>query len=343
MLPYILFYSILTLTSFGFYKFWTRNKAKNSTLGQKILRGSYHTILIFSFLLLWTFQIAYLVAPRGSLVYELIRLPVLIYNLIQIEPQSVEIEKVSYGTDPKQYLLVCKPKDQPINKDKVIVYIHGGGWHTGSPERNYHMADVFGQEGYLVILMAYRLGPQNGFYELRSDIDQGFLKAKDIVDNMGLDSTKWVVGGTSAGGNLAALLVYDRERLNKLGLQQKQVFGGFFSLVGALNLDVMPKTIALKNYAGETESEQFKAANPIQHLEASETLPVLLIHGTNDGLVNYQSSTSFVQALKDRGNTSVEFHTVNNATHLEVGAQWYYDPSTYHNQRELMLNWLNKL
>lgn len=343
MLPYIVFYSALALTSFGFYKFRTRTKQRNLSLGKKILKGTYHTLLVLSFLFLWSFQVAHLVAPRGTLVHELTHLPTLIYNLMQMEPQAVNIEKVSYGEDEKQYILVCKPKDKPIKKDKVIVYLHGGGWHTGSPERNYHIADIFGKQGYLVILMAYRLGPYNGFYQLREDIDQGFLKAKDVAADMGLDSVKWVVGGTSAGGNLAALLVYDRKRLNKLGLGQKQTFGGFFSLVGALNLDIMPKTIPLGNYAGSVGSEQFKSANPIHHLEDSETLPVFLMHGTNDGLVTYKSSVSFVEALKNRNNQSIEFHTVPEATHLEVAAQWYYDPSTYHNERELLVDWVGKL
>ena len=40
-------------------------------------------------------------------------------------------QKVSYGTNKEQYFLYYEP--EKILSDKIIVWVHGGGWNAGNP------------------------------------------------------------------------------------------------------------------------------------------------------------------------------------------------------------------
>ena len=41
-------------------------------------------------------------------------------------------QKISFGNNKEQYFLVYEPNK--IISDKVIVWVHGGGWNAGSPD-----------------------------------------------------------------------------------------------------------------------------------------------------------------------------------------------------------------
>ncbi|MBQ4058257.1 MAG: hypothetical protein IJD40_04925 [Lachnospiraceae bacterium] len=44
----------------------------------------------------------------------------------------IDSEKISFGSDKEQYFLYYEPLD--IVSDKVVIWIHGGGWNAGSPK-----------------------------------------------------------------------------------------------------------------------------------------------------------------------------------------------------------------
>jgi fermentation-respiration switch protein FrsA (DUF1100 family) len=99
----------------------------------------------------------------------------------------------------------------------------------------------------------------------------------------------------SAGGTLAAHLVFDRAELEKSGFVQ-DIFSGFISFAGPLDLDAMPNFRAVRMYAGgKPGSPAWAAANPIRYLLADEQLPALLIHGTTDAIVPFTCSESFFE------------------------------------------------
>lgn len=327
---------ILTSIIMFFKKY--KNKAIEGESPKKNNWGVYITLA----LLLGGFTFIGASVPKGTLIYEAIRLP---GHYIKKKAQKIEgvnIEKISYGEHSKNYMLICTSETVKPYRNKIIYFIHGGGWQIGSPEGNLKMAEKLVNNGYIVLMPAYRKGPLHKYDDISADMTAALKATIKLRKERSWDNIPLILGGTSAGGNLAALLLYDEERLASLGIDQSY-FSGLFSMAGALDLDQMRPTIVLKSYAGKPQSESFEMANPVCYIDETENTPVLCIQGDKDGLVNPESADSFVEHLKSINPSIVEYYKIKGATHLDITSGWYYKRESDFGQSALLLNWLNKL
>jgi len=96
----------------------------------------------------------------------------------------------------------------------VVVYFHGGGWVIGTFETHdgvcRHLAK---QSQAVVVSVDYRLAPEHKFPAAAEDCYAATCWVADNAAALGADAKRLVVGGDSAGGNLAAvvsLLARDR-------------------------------------------------------------------------------------------------------------------------------------
>jgi len=193
-----------------------------------------------------------------------------------------------------------------------MVLYHGGGWHTGWPGLNPTVIDFFLQQGFPVVMPAYRLAPWFVHRHMREDINLALVKTLDILQKKGLAHKKLLLSGISAGATLAAHLAFNRDELAQMGVTQ-DFFSGFLSIGGPLDLDRMPHFGAVRGYAGDHPgSALFTAANPCSWLCEQEQLPVLLLHGTTDAIVPYSCSESFAA----RYTGPLRFHTLPGVSHL---------------------------
>lgn len=343
-----LFYGTLLLSAFGFYWLWWRSKTKGQRLGRKIAVWSGRVVCTILLLATGLLQGLRWFAPKGSWLYEAGHVAEYYFKIYHVNPETLHYETVRYAdTHERNYMLVCRAKDNPNPpQDKIVFFVHGGGWHVGSPGLHLHLADFLAQKGYWVIMPAYRLGPTYGYPELNADIRNAFKKTLEWRTEKGLTDKNIIVGGTSAGGNLATLLVYDNSNWTSTGTMDstaRACIKGVFSIAGVLNMDEMPDSKAVNNYAGERGSPQFNAANPIRHLTSTtHSSPFLCLHGTHDGLVPYRAAQTFVETIKQK-NTPVEFHTIDGGTHLSVAGQWYYNKNNYHQQEEIISQWIDQI
>jgi acetyl esterase len=86
----------------------------------------------------------------------------------------------------------------------VLVYLHGGGWVLGKPEDYRRLACRFAQAGFLVVNVDYRLAPEAPFPAAYDDCVFAVRWAGEQARRFGGDPTCLVIGGDSAGANLAA-------------------------------------------------------------------------------------------------------------------------------------------
>jgi acetyl esterase len=86
----------------------------------------------------------------------------------------------------------------------LLVYFHGGGWVLGKPEDYRRLACRFAQEGFLVINVDYRLAPEAPFPAGYEDCVFAVRWAGEEARRFGGDPERMVIGGDSAGANLAA-------------------------------------------------------------------------------------------------------------------------------------------
>lgn len=212
------------------------------------------------------------------------------YNLlVNIGMKSNHIK---YGQDIKQYYKVYNEKN---NKKPVIFFIHGGGWWHGSPRMCCAIGKYFEGFGYTVVLPAYRLTPLKKY---PSQIEDVYCAISNYIkENVDYKNREFVVMGFSAGGELAANLIFNKKMQEKYNVD-KSIFKGLITFSGVLNFE---KCISkhskrlIKNYLGEDTN--INNANPINLISEDISIPVLCIHGDRDPLINKENSTSFIDRI----------------------------------------------
>lgn len=295
------------------------------------------TILFIIAVFVALYAILFWLVPKKTILFEILRIPVFLAHSIIAERNNMIVEKHRFGKHRRQYLLFFQPKNRKTDKKNVIIYYHGGGWRSGSPELLKSNAQVLVNLGYCVFMPSYRRTPFNSYTEIREDLSLSLQKAADIINSNGLRDKKIILGGMSAGGNLVALILYDRSQLAKVGFTQQQ-FNGLMVFGAPLDLNQMKDSFVLQHFAGRRDQKTFQKANPIHHLQEDENIPVLCIHGTHDGLVPYTNALSFKEKLNKINNKILTFITVEKASHIET-ATWAYEDNYI---RKAIKEWLNQ-
>ncbi|HTM78295.1 MAG TPA: alpha/beta hydrolase [Devosia sp.] len=86
-----------------------------------------------------------------------------------------------------------------------LVYFHGGGWVRGSSTTNWYVAaEIARANKQTVISVDYALAPEHVFPRAVYECEAATKWAFDNADMLGINPAAIVVGGDSAGGNLAA-------------------------------------------------------------------------------------------------------------------------------------------
>lgn len=92
----------------------------------------------------------------------------------------------------------------------ALIYLHGGAWLQGSPETHADItARIADRAGMTVISVDYALAPEHPFPAAVDQINAVARWAHATAGTLRIDPNRIVVGGDSAGGNLAAALALD--------------------------------------------------------------------------------------------------------------------------------------
>ena len=88
-----------------------------------------------------------------------------------------------------------------------LVFFHGGGWVIGNIETHDVVCRKLAHEGeLLVISVDYRLAPEHPFPAPVDDAITATRWAADNAKQLAIDASRLLVGGDSAGGNMAAVV-----------------------------------------------------------------------------------------------------------------------------------------
>jgi len=272
--------------------------------------------------------------PKKTLLHEFANLPEY-WSRMKVDHDTMVETRYSFGKHWRQYLLLLEPKTPKANRKQVIFYHHGGGWHMGRPERFRAHAQFFTDQGYSVFMGSYRRPPMYRYKAIREDLSLGLLKILEVMKEKGITDKKIIVGGMSAGANVSSSIIFNTEELDKIGLDDR-IFGGLILCSGPLNLDQMPNSIVLKNYAGKRKSKSFYEANPHNFIKQIEGLKVFCVHGTHDAMVPLEAAQSFIEKIKKNTSIPVQFQIVQEGTHLD-GGKWHLKDNPL---RHSLRNWL---
>ncbi|PXW25904.1 UNVERIFIED_CONTAM: acetyl esterase [Williamsia faeni] len=122
-------------------------------------------------------------------------------------PEVKEVRNLRLDTPDGETIRVRAliPEGEPRS---VIVYFHGGGWVVGDIDLQYdHVArDLANRTQSTVVLVNYRKAPEHPFPTALEDSWLGLCWAAENAGDLAFADAPLIVGGDSAGGNIAAVL-----------------------------------------------------------------------------------------------------------------------------------------
>ena len=232
----------------------------------------------------------------------------LLLPLIIFSDDILDISEISYGSNEKQRIDLYKG-----TSDKVLVWIHGGGWLYGDrrAERwikrfQNHFID---HQDFNVYMVGYRVGEATA----PNAVDDVICAYKKIISDASLRNLSTddiVVAGASAGGHLALMVGLSTNYENKECAEE-------ISPKAIINIFGITEIKETSKFLDETKF--FKASNyvkgwigpdssldeisdilsPINLLDEID-LNVLTIHGTKDRWVPYNQAVLLDQKLGEQ-------------------------------------------
>ncbi|WP_426997641.1 alpha/beta hydrolase [Pseudarthrobacter sp. N5] len=228
--------------------------------------------------------------------------------------------KYQYGDDKSQWGELFLPETAHANGSRgVAVVIHGGYWRSQyGAELGEPLAKDLATHGMAAWNLEYRrAGNGGGWPHTFEDVLAGIDKLGEIAETHGLNLSKVVALGHSAGGHLAVWAA-GRAKLGSLGapdadrqIQRRNDAGavhlsGVVSQSGLLNLAQAEKLDlsngAVSNLLGGSSRKYPKRhqfADPMSAIPL--TVPVVAVHGLDDDTVPQSQSESYAAAARTAG------------------------------------------
>ena len=273
--------------------------------------------------------------------HEYASYPALFWKLVKYK-KVLQPQKISFGCHRTQYFLHFAPTGEARNK--VVVYIHGGGWNNGSPEFFHFIGQKFAMEGYHCLMLGYRKAPVYRYPAQIEDVCKGYKTALSYLKKKGIDIRKVIVTGSSAGAHLGALLCCDMDLQQRFGINDKRI-RGFVGLGGPYFFGG-EHTLAFKYLVKGLfdRSCDWKNGEPYSKLSEVQQIPMLLIHSKHDGIVNYHNAVEFFNRAKQLG-IKTAFYTVTdeNDNHSSYSAGIFLEDRENSTTLDKLFDWIETI
>ena len=200
----------------------------------------------------------------------------------------------------------------------ILVYFHGGGWISGSPQTHRKICHRFAEAGFLVFNVDYALAPENPFPQGFDECCESLRWAVDNAAKYNGDSNRLSVGGDSAGGNLTAACAAALADDSKVEIKKILLIYGVFDFLSMRETsDVLVDTdtdlmmeMMVGSYLGPEHDEAVLSDPRVSPIHVSDKLPPAhILCGTLDGLM--AGSKIFAEKLNSQGIENEEFYYEN--------------------------------
>jgi len=221
----------------------------------------------------------------------------------------------------------------------VFVFVHGGGWIAGSRASGEGLGRLLAAEGYACLCIDYRLA-RNGAPSYPGALED-VRAALDFIGrdgaSLGLDASRIMLLGASAGGHLSALAALT-EPLEAPRVRALVTVYGVFDLKTQWDHEIVvrPKGNLVEALLGRSALEDrriYFEASPLSHVSLQRRkLPVFLGYGLQDEVTPHAQSEAFLLALS-QCNFFVRKYVAADAGHFWLGEG--LDDATSHGRRFL--------
>ena len=181
---------------------------------------------------------------------------------------------------------------------KAFIYIHGGGLEAGSKDDAKYFAPFLAERGIATFSVDYRMYPTARYPDFIEDCAKSVLWVKSNIENYG-KCTDIFIGGSSAGGYISQMLLFDKRYLGAHGLAPID-FAGFI-------LDAGQPTChfnVLRERGIDSRRIIVDDSSALYHVgEDAQYPPMLIIYSDNDMQNRPEQTRLLASTLKHFGHT----------------------------------------
>jgi acetyl esterase/lipase len=259
-------------------------------------------------------------------------------------PQMSNTRVETYRTiDSTPLKLWIFGESDPKVPKPAIVFFHGGAWNSGSPAAFENQARYFSTRGMIAISVEYRVKSRQGVkvVECVKDAKAAITWVRDNAQRLGIDPKKIAASGGSAGGHLAACTgsisgFGSDERPNAMIL-----FNPACTLAPIGDFAPPGDAKAKAKLSAERFGVEAQVISPAHHI-GPHTPPALILHGTADKTVPYDSVVAFESEMK-RSGRPCKLVTYEGAGHGFFNGGEYYSKTLAEADAFLVeLGWIKK-
>ncbi len=248
---------------------------------------------------------------------------------------------IEYGRAGDVSLKLDASVPQGTGPFPAVIIVHGGGFTSGNKQVYVTpMFEPLTRAGFVWFSIDYRLAPQYRFPAAVEDLDRAIEYVKMHAAEYKVDARRIALLGESAGGHLVSYAGTQTDP--KWRVAAVVAFYAPHDLMGEIEMrqrqGVAPA--AMQAFLGFTSldaaaEKRLGEASPISHVHPRMP-PYLLVHGTNDELVDYQQSVKMCARLRQAGG-SCEIYTVQGGGHGMMG--WEKTPA----YKQKVVSWLQQV
>lgn len=232
------------------------------------------------------------------------------------------------------HLDIIRPNDGLTRA--AVLWIHGGGWRSGHKEMDIPIAQLLARKGYVCIPVEHQLSLEAKYPQAVLNIKSAIVWLKEHAELYGIDSSRMIVAGSSAGGQLASLVGltggvdrFEPQVESKLSTHVQAIvdLDGVVDFMAPLSLNLERKVDSPDAFwLGGTFAEKplvWKEASPIFWAREDKPVPMLFI---NSGLPRFHAGQDELVGMLKRWGTAHEVHHID----VDVHPFWLFHPWVDH-------------
>lgn len=215
------------------------------------------------------------------------------------------------GAAPAMRLFVVTPAGwKRSDRRPALMFFFGGGWTTGTPASSIFWARFAADLGLVGIAPDYRTKGRCDTSPLASVADSraALRWVQDHAGELGIDATRIVVGGNSAGGHVALWTAISHA---PPGSDENE--SPWLKPAGLILFSTVSDTSTEEGYTPQRFGEHATALSPVHQLDAVMP-PVLAFHGDADKTVPLRQALALRERLAATGN-GCELHIIPGGGH----------------------------
>jgi acetyl esterase/lipase len=240
---------------------------------------------------------------------------VLSFQLVAAEPKLKRDIPYTEPKNEKQTLDVYSPADG--KNHPVVVWIHGGGWHSGDKKDVKQKPQAFTDKGFVFVSINYRLqlwtdphlSPGVTIKQIAEDVARAIHWTHDHAGDYGGDPNTMLVMGHSAGAQLAALVCTDDRYLKAEDLSLSIIKGCVPVDGDTYDLPMRSETVRKSGNRKLAERDQHrfgdeklqKELSSVTYIVKGKHIPPFLILHVADHPDTSRQSQRLLQALQNGG------------------------------------------